>query len=76
MMHIEKSGFRRGEYVAHLDGAHRVMRWDKGWRCIMPVHGVMAVLQRDTLRELDALVALARNCSNFEQFEKEKRGMR
>ncbi len=56
---IEKSEFRPGEYVAFLNGAHRVRRnRGLGWQVViyLPNQGKALVKSAPTLRELDALL--------------------
>lgn len=69
MIHIEKSGFRRGEYVAHLDGAWAVvadrdwLRYARQWRCVLEWNGRTHVLVARTLRGLDAKLQALANAS-------------
>ncbi len=57
LKHIEKSEFRPGEYVAFLNGAHRVRRnRGLGWQVViyLPNQGKALVKSAPTLRDLDA----------------------
>ena len=53
---ISKSGFRRGEYVLHLNGAQRVVRCERGWRTagLCSLAGGSIFASGRTLAELSA----------------------
>lgn len=55
---IEPSGFRRGEYVGHCNGAQRIVRDGAGWRTagLRSQAGAPVFLSASTLAELDAML--------------------
>ena len=53
---IEKSGFRRGEYIGYADGVWRIFRWGTGWRAFCRLHADHINLYADTLRDMSALL--------------------
>ncbi len=53
---IEKSAFKKGEYVGYADGVWRVMRWDRGWRAFCRLHADHVSLYADTLGEMSKLL--------------------
>lgn len=56
---IEKSGFRRGEYIGYCNGAQRIRRSGSGWAtyALGSSSGVFVYAYADTLRELGAKLA-------------------
>lgn len=54
---IEKSGFRKGEYVGYCDGAWRIVRVSGIWRAIH-VNGKYWSVEAPTLAELSPLLSL------------------
>jgi hypothetical protein len=52
MLHIEKSAFRRGEYVAYFNGAWRVYRSEYGW-CAVKADTSPFIICARTLKEVD-----------------------
>ena len=53
---IEKSAFKRGEYVGYANGAWRIMRYGNQWRAWCRLHADSVVLYADTLAEMDRLL--------------------
>ena len=35
MMNVEKSGWRKGEYVGYCNGANKIIRSGSGWRMVI-----------------------------------------
>ena len=62
LFYIEKSAFRRGEYVAYVNGAQRVRRTISGWEtyALGSGSGTFVRVAAPTLKELDAKVSVRR----------------
>lgn len=62
MQFIEKSAFRRGEYIAHLNGAQRIHRTACGWEtyALASTDGKPERVGARTLRELDGKIGAIR----------------
>jgi len=60
MNNIEKSAFRKNEYVGYCRGAQRIRRGGLGWQtyALGSQAGKFVPLTAPTLRELDQLLAL------------------
>jgi len=54
MHNIDKSAFKRGEYVGYADGTWRIFKWGSGWRATHDKHGH---LRARTLKEMSALLS-------------------
>lgn len=57
--HIEKSGFRKGEYVAYINGTQRVRRSGVGWSTYVlgSSSGEFTPISAPTLEAMDAKIA-------------------
>lgn len=59
MTNIEKSAFRKGEYVGYCHGAQRIRKGGEGWQthALGSTAGTFVPLTARTLRELDVKLA-------------------
>jgi hypothetical protein len=62
LLYIEKSGFRKGEYVAYINGAQRVRRSAHGWATysLGSTAGEFTPIHAATLAEMDSKIAQMR----------------
>ena len=59
MDNIEKSAFKRGEYVGYADGVWRITRWNKTtWRAWNTLHADHVVLYASTLKAMSDLLRI------------------
>ena len=57
LLNIEKSAFRKGEYVGHADGVWRITKYNATtWRAWNTHHADNVVLYAETLAEMSALL--------------------
>lgn len=59
LSHIEKSAFRRGEFVGYCNGAQRIIRNGAGWKTagLRSASGVPVNASGRTLEELNSKLA-------------------
>lgn len=65
LQHIERSAFRRGEFVAYVHGAQRVRRCAGGWEtyALASASGRFVPLSAPTLAAMDERIASLRGDS-------------
>jgi len=56
---IEKSEYKRGEYVGYADGVWRIFKWGSGWRAFCRLHADHINLYANTLADMSALLEIA-----------------